>query len=85
MGTLKTFYRDDGLARAEIHEFDIGGVSYFTFHQETWYEYEHPLGHTDSYWGPSLDRLGGGYYESAGAAEAACLASIPWLRDMNSN
>jgi hypothetical protein len=81
---LKTFYRSDRLRRVEISEFEVGGVSYFTFGEETWFDYEHESP-AYSYWGPSRVRIGGGYYESAEAAEADCLASTPWLRDTNSN
>jgi hypothetical protein len=37
---LKTFYRNDKLKRVDVYEIEIGGVSNFTFHEETWFDYE---------------------------------------------
>jgi hypothetical protein len=79
---LKTFYRNDKLKRVDVYEIEIGGVSNFTFHEETWFDYERePYPH--SYLGTSCGGLVGGYYESAEAAEADRIASTPWLRDVS--
>ena len=78
--TLKTIYSDHRLTRVDIVELEVGGTRYFSFREETWHESKHPLGHVDSHWGPSLDGVVGGYYDSAEAAEAGCREIVPWLR-----
>ncbi|MBZ9850572.1 hypothetical protein LB565_21550 [Mesorhizobium sp. CA14] len=80
---LKTIYRDDGLARANIVRFEVGDASYFTFHEDAWYEGEHGLDEKYAYWALSGNGFGGGFYETAEAAESECRATIPWLRNSN--
>ncbi|TIV65832.1 MAG: hypothetical protein E5V89_27200 [Mesorhizobium sp.] len=69
---LKTIYRDDRLARANIVRFEVGDASHFTFHEDAWYEGEHGLDERYAYWAPSENGFGGGFYETAEAAESEC-------------
>ncbi|MER8564143.1 hypothetical protein NKH85_05550 [Mesorhizobium sp. M0924] len=80
---LKTIYRDDRLARANIVRFEVGEASYYTFREDAWYEGEHGLDERYAYWAPSENSFGGGFYETAEAAESECHATIPWLRNSN--